>query len=704
MQTLAIPRPIHLILFLTLACTGCINQPLTNTARKDTVLSTGWRFIRHDVADAQSLSLNDTDWQTITLPQTWNAQDGQDGGNNYYRGPGWYRLNLDVNPDDADKQLLLRFDAASLAADVYVNSQFAGHHAGGFSAFCFDITHLAHQGGNTIAVRVDNSPNPDIPPDSGDFTICGGLYRDVHLLVLRKIHVSATDDASPGVYLTPTDVSDELANIDVRSVLRNDSDTDQTVQVRCKLWDMSNHCLASRESSQTIPAHADADTSGSLSIEHPHLWNGNATNRAYLYHVTVDVMQRGTLLDRVIQPLGLRAFRVDAQKGFILNNRPYSLHGVAVHQDFFNKGWAESPEDIQQSYNLIEEMGANTVRLAHYQHPEAEYSLCDRDGIVVWAEACLVNRIHDTPGFAETAKQQLRELIKQNYNHPSIFFWSLFNELGPRTRTNWQLVHDLNQIAHDLDPTRITVAASHLPAWVPLNTYPDAIAFNRYFGWYTGITADWASQLDKIRATLPNSAVGISEYGAGASARQHENPTTQPSTKGHWHPEEWQMVAHESAWRAIEQRPWLWATYVWCMFDFASDARNEGDTPGQNDKGLVTADRQTRKDTFYFYKANWTSDPFVHICEQRYSPRPPGPIQIKVYSNCQTVELFLNDKSQGKRSSSNHVFVWNQVPLAAGKCDVRAVSEHGSDQCTWSIEPSATTHPISRPTYVPNPD
>jgi beta-galactosidase len=702
MRTACIPRPIQLIALLALICSGCATQP-TGTGRKDTVLATGWRFIRHDVSNAQSPDLNDADWQSVSLPHTWNARDGQDGGNNYYRGPGWYRLNLNIDPADADKELFLRFEAASLAADVYVNGQLAGQHKGGFSAFCFDITPLAHPGTNVIAVRVNNAASPDIPPVSGDFTVCGGLYRNVHLLTLSKIHISPTDDASPGVYLTPSDVTAESAGVSARTVVRNDSDADQAVDLRCTIWDSCGTRLVNRaQTTQTIRSHSESDARCNLHIDRPHLWDGR--RNPFLYHVTIDLLQNGELLDRVVQPLGLRTFRVDSQKGFILNDHPYPLHGVAVHQDFFNKGWAESPQDIDLSYQLINELGANSVRLAHYQHPDYEYSLCDRDGIVVWAEACLVNRISDTPGFSATAHQQLRELIKQNYNHPSIFFWALFNELGPRTRTNWQLIHELNQIAHDLDPTRVTVAASHLPAWVPLNGYPDAIAFNRYFGWYTGTTADWAQQLDKIRATLPNSPLGLSEYGSGSSPRQHENPTTQPSAKSHWHPEEWQSVAHEAAWRGIEQRPWLWTTYIWCMFDFASDERNEGDTPGQNDKGLVTADRQIRKDVFYFYKANWTTEPFVHICEQRFDPRPAGAVQIKVYSNCPTVELFLNGKSQGKRSSADHVFVWNQVPLTVGKCEARAVADKGEDECTWTVSATATTHPSSRPTYVPNPD
>jgi beta-galactosidase len=685
----AIARAFHLLALLaTLCSTGCATEATGDVGRKDVILKTGWRFIRKDIPSAQSTGFNDADWQTVTLPHTWNALDGQDGGDNYYRGACWYRLNLPIDSTDTAKQLFLRFEAASLVADLYVNGQSAGRHVGGFAAFCFDITPLVHSGNNVIAVRVDNSHSPDIPPLSGDFTICGGLYRDVHLLVLNKISISPTDDASPGIYLKPTQIDRKIAVVNVLARLRNDSENDQTVIVRYAIRDAEDHEVAATQSPQTIPAHSKSDAASNLIINSPHLWNGR--DDPYLYHAIVDLIQNGELLDRVVQPLGIRSFRVDAQKGFFLNDHSYPLHGVAVHQDYFNKGWAISSDDIDKSYRLIEEMGCTTVRLAHYQHPEYEYSLCDRTGIVVWAEACLVNRIGDTAAFSENARRQVRELIKQNYNHPSIFFWSLFNELGPRTRTDWQLVHDLNDIAHNLDPDRRTVAASHLPAEIPLNGYTDIIGFNRYFGWYTGTIADWPTELDKLRVALPNGTIGISEYGAGASIHQHENPTTQPSTKGHWHPEEWQSIVHEAAWRAIKERPWLWGTYVWNMFDFASDARDEGDTPGRNDKGLVTADRETKKDAFYFYKANWTSHPFVHICEKRFDPRPAGPAQLKVYSNCDSVELILNGKSLGKRSSSDHVFVWNQVPLSQGKIELTATGEKNrnqfADRCSWVVK------------------
>ncbi len=640
--------------------------------RKDTVIDDGWKFIRQDIPNAQSRKFDDAGWKTVDLPHTWNALDGQDGGSNYYRGAGWYRLHLHLDSSELAKVIFLRFEAASMAARVFVNGQLAGEHRGAFGAFCFDVTNLLAAGDNLIAVRVDNSPNPDIPPLSGDFTVCGGLYRSVHLLQLDPVHVSPLDDASSGVYLTPVHVDESSAQVRFTVKLHNDLDADRIAAVECAITDAEGVCVASGRVEQPIAAHAAADGQTSLVLEHPHLWNGR--DDPYLYTASVRIRRDGKIVDRVEQPLGLRSFHVDPQRGFFLNGQSYPLHGVGVHQDFFNKGWAESNSDIDRSYELINELGCTAVRLAHYQHPDYEYSLCDRSGIVVWAELPLVNRITDSPAFSDNAKQQVRELIKQNYNHPSICFWSLFNEQGPRTRTDWTLIEQLNGLAHQLDPDRPTVAASHLPARIGLNWIPDLIGFNRYFGWYTGTIADWPTELDKLHDGHPDRAIGISEYGAGGSIAQHEeHPTTQPATKGHWHPEEWESIVHEAAYGAMKDRPWLWGTFVWSMFDFACDDRNEGDRPGQNDKGLVTADRAVKKDAFYFYKANWSRQPFVYITSRRFTPHPSGTAELKVYSNCDSVELFLKGKSLGTRAASDHVFRWEGVELPMGKCELRAV-------------------------------
>jgi beta-galactosidase len=653
------------------------------------LLDTGWKFLRADVPGAQAVQFDDSDWTPVTLPHTWNAQDGLIPGNRYYRGPGWYRLHLNLPAVDPDRQFYLRFDAASLAARVYVNARFAGEHRGGFSAFCFNITPLLQAGDNLITVRVDNSVSQDIPPISGDFTVFGGLYRDAHLLNLNSVCISPADDASCGVYLNTTHLDPNVATIRATVMLRNDSAQTQSVIIDCFVHDSTGQTVADGRESETLPPLSTGRATIPISIQNPHLWNGKED--PYLYEASVTLNQSGSIVDEVDQPLGLRNIRVDPNLGFFLDGRSYPLHGVAVHQDFYGKGWAVAPADVDAKYQFIAEIGANAVRLAHYQHSDYEYSLCDRRGLVVWAEIPVINRIVDTDAYANCAKQQLRELIKQNFNHPSICFWSLFNELGPHTRTDWRLASELNDLAHELDPDRITVAASHLPAAISVNSIPDAIGFNRYFGWWTDQISDWPGKLAALHADLPSHCIGISEYGAGASVRQHVAipPTTEPSQKGHWHPEEWQAQFHESAYAAIQKCPWLWGTFVWNMFDFASSERFEGDEPGLNDKGLVTYDRQTKKDAFYYYKAHWNSNKFVYITSRRATPRPAGLTEIKIYSSCPTVELLVNGRSLGSHQGADDVFLWPNVQLTGGQVELMAVAKINgkifTNSCNWTV-------------------
>jgi beta-galactosidase len=664
-----------------------------------------WRFIRQDVPDGQNPRLDDSNWQRVILPHTYNAIDGQNGGNNYYRGPAWYRLHLDLTQSETSHQLYLRFDAASLKAQVYVNGQLAAEHRGAFTAFCFRLTPLVHPGENVIAVRVDNSLDPGIPPIAGDFNICGGLYRDVHLLVRNAICISPTDDASTGVYITPIHVTPLSADVEIKVELRNDSRQPQDVTVACKTGTWQTPHPSTAQTIQSIPADGTAEAHLSLTIPNPHLWNGRADPQ--LYFATIQVSNAGKVVDDCIEPFGIRTFEVTAEEGFFLNGRHLPLHGVCLHQDFWNCGWAVDSAEINASYDLIDEIGANAVRMVHYPRSDGEYTRCDRDGLIVWTELPLVNRINDSPAFAENARRQLRELIKQNYNHPSICFWGLSNELGPHTRTNWPLEVHLNELAHQLDPTRLTIANSYHPPEHPVNWIADLTSFSRYYDWYGQPNEAWPDQLDKIHRAYPSGKIAIGEYGAGASLLDHESPTTRPYVKGPWHPEEWQARMHEQAWSAMSTRPWLFGNFIFCMFDFASDARHEGDRAGQNDKGLVTADRLTRKDAFYFYKSQWSTDPFVHITSRRWTPRLPGPADLKIYSNCDTVELFLNGHSLGQKSSPNHIFLWPQIPLTLGPQHLHAVGQSAgrqyTDACDWTVSKIPTTRPATTQHWIPEP-
>jgi beta-galactosidase len=480
--------------------------------------------------------------------------------------------------------------------------------------------------------------------------------------------------------------------------LHNASAGPRTARVVYTVTDAGGETVARVTRDSSLDAGAGADVVASVTLDRAHLWNGRLD--PYLYRVTAAVYDGGRLVDRVVQPLGLRFFEVDPERGVILNGKPYPLHGVNRHQEVGPRGWAARPADVDADYRFITEMGCTAVRLPHYQHDPYEYGLCDRLGLILWAELAQVDVMGKSPQYAENAKQQLRELIKQNYNHPSIFFWSLWNEVRFKKENqahDMELTRALNDLAHQLDSSRPTVTASERKPDDPMNWLPDVSSFNKYWGWYYDTPQDWGRKLDEFRAAAPkDQPIGVSEYGAGASVRDHEaNPTTRPRPAAvPFHPEEWQNVVHEAAYGAMKDRRWVWGTFLWCMFDFSSDGRHEGDHLGRNDKGLVTFDRKTRKDAFYYYKANWSDEPFVYITSRRFTPRPTGPAEVKVYSNCDSVELFLGGKALGSRTGTNGVFVWPGVELAAGKNDVRAVGRRGGktvdDRCTWTASPDAS--------------
>ncbi len=655
-------------------------------------LDASWQFHLGDVPGAQQIDFDDSSWDTVDVPHTWNNLDGQQGGP-YYRGIGWYRKHYTVPADWAGQELFLKFDGASLVTDLYVNGTFVGEHQGAFAAFTWDVTgYLTAGQDNVLAVKVDNSFNPNIPPLSGDFNIDGGLYRHVNLIATNPLHVSLTDYASPGVYLRQTNVSADSADVQVTTKLRNDDTADRDATVLTTVVDADGNVVTTLEDSLTLVSGTGTDVVQKTTIDKPHLWDGR--NDPYMYQVCVQVIDTdsGAVVDQVEQPLGLRYYWVDPDTGFYLNGRPYDLHGVDFHQDRLNEGWAISDDDQRQDIGLVQEIGATFVRLAHYQHPPLTYDLLDQAGIVTWTEIPLVNGATNSQAFFDNTEQQLTEMILQNYNHPSVMFWGMYNEIND-TPTTENLVAQLVQLSHTLDPDRLTTAASDQSAGAAINYLPDVSSFNEYFGWYYGQTTDFGTWADTIHAIYPNRAIGLSEYGAGASIYQHQENPPQPPAGGPWHPEEYQDIYHESLWQQIETRPALWEKSIWNMFDFASSTRHEGDTPGRNDKGLITYDHQTKKDAFYWYKANWSSDPVLYITSRDYVDRPTDTVEVKVYSNLDQVELTVNGVSLGTLASDNHIFQWTGVMLAPGANDVEvSAMQDGTtytDDVTWYTPPQA---------------
>ena len=672
-------------------------------SRHDKLLDTGWRFLRGDVDGAAQPLFNDSNWMSVTVPHTWNAQDGQDGSD-YYRGPGWYRRNVEV-PGAEGRRVFLRFEGASTVAEVYVNGQFAGEHRGGFGAFCIEITHLLKFGPpnesskpgtpNVLAVRVNNAWRGDLAPLTGDFTVFGGLYRPVHLLITGDLCLSPLNHASPGVALLPSNISDQSADVTIETLVSNGAITSSQATLVTTVIDATGQAVATASEEVSVPVGITAQEIQQVTVPHPHLWNGRSD--PYLYKIAVELRRGDVVLDRVEQPLGLRTIRID-KTGFYLNGKLCRLRGVDAHQDRLGQGWAISDADQKEDIDLILEMGANSIRAAHYQHSETFYRLCDETGLLVWAELPQVNFVGDS-AFEENSRSQLLDLIRQNINHPCIFAWSLSNELRQPSPDPDPILLDLNKLAHAEDPNRPTIEAAYINIWPSVNKIPDLLGINLYPGWYHGsakhsehggVTA-MGAELDQRAGWGRGQGFCVSEYGAGASIIQHEAHPSQPKSDSPWHPEEWQAIVHENDWAAIRARPFVWGSFVWNMFDFASAERHEGDTPGRNDKGLVTYDRKVRKDAFYFYKANWSDEPVAYITDRRFTERTEAATDVKIYSNCDRVELTVNGVSQGVRTGDDeHVFRWTGLMLQPGKNLIAVTADrnglHCTDECTWTLK------------------
>ena len=671
--------------------------------RSSEMLEGGWRFFyagEDALSDAMNSDYDDASWEEISLPHTWNAIDAQDGGNDYARGYGWYRLSLPWEEDMAESRTYLKFYGASLLTDVYVNGEAIFHHEGAYTAFTCDITDYLVPGEEAqIAVCCDNRKTEDVAPQGGDFSLQGGLYRRVELIKTAPVHVDMENYGSNGLFLTTTDVSEEAATLTVRSDIVNDSDEEQTVTVTALLqnpdsfeaisaienpaFDVASMApggeVATESESLTIPAGETATFEKTFTVENPRLWNGKAD--PYRYETVLTVSADDATLDSVSDYVGFRYFTIDADMGLFLNGEPYQLHGVSRHQDVKDKGYAISLEDHERDFGLIYELGANAIRLAHYPHDPWFYDLCDRYGLVVWAEIPHVGGSLDTDAFRKNLRQQLIELIRQQYNRPAIFFWALQNEIkDPEVVDTLEL---LNETAHEEDPTRLTTQAIERDN-PPI--YPtDVVAYNIYPNWYyEGSIAD---MMDKAYALEDERPIGISEYGAGASIVQHEENAQLSigQSRGQWHPEEFQSNWHEIALQQLSGRDYIWCNFIWNMFDFASDGKAEGGQLGINDKGLMTHDRQTKKDAFYLYKANWNKeDLFVHLTSARYDIRDYEMNEVKVYANVNQVTLNVNGTDYGTQENDGFgVFKWENVPFEMGENVLVATADSGeSDTCT----------------------
>ena len=663
---------------------GYVPPPATRT---DILLNGGWQFLRSDATGANAIAFNDSSWAPVALPHTWNAIDGQDGGG-YYRGVGWYRRHYVLPTDALGKRVYLQFDGANTVSDIFVNGTSIGQHRGGFARFRFDVTTAMTPGSdNVIAVKVDNSSVPDVPPLSADFTFCGGLYRDVHLLITDNVHIDVEDFASSGVYLDTTSVTSTSASLRSRIRVRNSGTAAQAVTVNSVVVRTDGTVQSRLSATGTVPPGTTQELAATAIISNPHLWNGVAD--PYVYTVYAELHVGTQVTDSVTTPLGFRSFTVDAARGFSLNGQYVDLHGVDRHQDRINMGWAITNKEHDEDMALIQEMGANIVRLSHYQHAEHFHDLADHAGIVLWAEIPLVNGVTNSAAFTANARSQLTELIRQNYNHPAILFWGVGNEQRVDDAPTNTLLTDLNTLVHSEDPGRLSTYAHCCTSnTTGLPTHTDVVGHNVYFGWYTGTYDQFGAWADGLHAQVPTFKLGVSEYGAGASVIQHADPPAQPVTTSTFHPEEWQTLLHESHWKQMKTRPYLWSKIIWNMFDFASDSRTEGDTLGRNDKGMVTYDRKIKKDAFFWYKANWTNTPVVYITSRRFTPRTTATASVRIYSNLDSVQLTVNGTTIGSLTSTDHIFLWPNVALTTGNNAISAIGTMGAttltDAVTWT--------------------
>lgn len=684
-----------------------------------------WAFTQDDnLTDEAALAMGGAGWSTVTLPHTWNERDAASTAQttptsvSYKRGRGWYRLEFDQPASGATQWL--QFDGASIVADVWLNGVKLGQHKGAFTRFRFNVTNALKPGKNVLVVKTDNSrPVAGGPtailPLSGDFNMSGGLYRSVSLVSTpATAHFLLDDLGGSGVYAHSATATAASATLSIKSKIANSGKNDASFSVRAGLVDASGKVV--KTVLQTLPLKAGerGELTQNLSLDNPHLWNG--LDDPYLYKLVAQLEDaNGNVLDRTVQDYGIRDFRFDPDKGFFLNGKSYPLRGVNMHQDFQDKAWAIGREHTDKSFALIKEIGANTVRLAHYPHASYTLEQADKIGFVVWAESAFVNSAilpcdaatNPTPEFVENGATQLRELVRQQYNHASIATWSIANEVTqgcPQPGKAGPVLAKFQAVAKEEDSSRPTTLAANKDE-AQVGGITDIWARNEYPMWYQNYLPEvLGAILDGFRTSFAKQAIGISEYGAGAAVTQYsDNPLdaigfvasfdNSAKTRIIYQPESYASTVHEADYAMIQARPYLWGTYVWNMFDFGSEVRHEGDIGGTNTKGLVTFDRNTRKDPFFFYKAHWSKEPLVYITDRRYVNRNLPSARVKVYSNTDSTTLKVNGatvKTLSAAECGNRVCNFGDVRLAVGNNTVEvsgtAAGKQVSDSVTWAVD------------------
>lgn len=663
-------------------------------AREVTPFNNGWEFKKGPFpTDAmQTAARWNADWEQVNVPHTWNADDMQKKTNSFYAGVAYYRKHY-VFPESLEgKRLFLRFEGVGACAEVYVNGYLVGTHKGAYSAFVCEIGSQVRLGEeNEIVVKADNAARPDvIPVNHALFGVYGGIYRPVWLIVTEPCNIVVNDCASPGVYITQKNVSKQSADVFVRVKLDNATLAPAALELENAIYTREGKLVKVHRQSFELTPQGVQNYVSDFKISHPHLWQGRED--PYLYKVVSRLKQDGQVIDEVIQPLGLRKYEAVAGKGFFLNGKKYPMYGVTRHQDWWGMGSALTNREHDFDLEQIMEVGATTVRFAHYQQSDYIYSRCDTLGLIIWAEIPFVNRV--TGQEWDNVHQQMRELIRQSFNHPSIYVWGIHNEVyHPHgyTAALTQSVHDLCKLE---DPDRYTVAVNgYGHAEHPVNGNTDIQGMNRYFGWYEKKIQDIKPWIEKMEKEYPWQRLMLTEYGADANI---EHQTELLGDALNWgsdfYPETFQTKTHEYQWGVISQHPYILASYLWNMFDFAVPQWKRGGVDARNMKGLITFDRKIRKDAFYWYKANWSKEPVLYLTQRRNTERERRETSVTVYSNLGTPRVFLNGRElDGVRKGYTDVhYIFDQVTLAEGRNVLRAVivsdGKEYTDEIVWNYD------------------
>lgn len=660
------------------------------TARTASDFSKGWTFRKGDMAVSQKepLAITGDGWENVDLPHTWNATD-MSRYKDFYQGKGVYRKVFPVSENLKGKRLFLRFEGVGAVAEVYVNGHLIATHKGAYGAFVGEMTGAVKYGAdNVVVVKADNKSRPDvIPTNHVLFGVYGGIYRPVSLIVTEPVQITVNDHAGPGVYITQSNVSDQQATVSVLTKLDNGSLEVEPVTLSISIFDAAGTLVSQQSRDIRLTPQGTQRYTNTFTIAHPHLWAGRPD--PYLYSVVASLSRNGEEIDRTVQPLGLRTYEMRAGDGFYLNGKKYPMYGVTRHQDWEGLGSALTNKEHAFDLATIMDLGATTVRFAHYQQSDYIYSKCDSLGLVIWAEIPFVNQV--TGQEWDNAHMQLLELIRQSFNHPSIYVWGLHNEVYSPTDYCAQLTRSLNDLAKSEDPDRMTVATNGYGiAEHAVNQNADIQAMNRYYGWYERKIKDILPWVEGLQQKYPWQKLILAEYGADANiAHQTEDLGESLNWGKPWYPETFQTKTHEYQWSVISSHPYIVASYLWNSFDFATPMANRGGLPGRNMKGLVTFDRKTRKDSYYFYKANWSKDPVLYLTQRRNTDREHRVTTVTVYSNMGQPEVTLNGrKLQNATAGYTPIqYDFKDITLKNGKnvikTRIRKDGKTYTDQVVW---------------------